>query len=54
MVNINKKCDNHFSLSSIRSPEIILGLPSTKAIDVWSLGCVAESVHWFLAVPWVQ
>uniref|UniRef100_A0A669DTX8 Protein kinase domain-containing protein n=1 Tax=Oreochromis niloticus TaxID=8128 RepID=A0A669DTX8_ORENI len=28
-----------------RSPEIILGLPFTEAIDIWSLGCIAVSLY---------
>ena len=29
----------------IRSPEIILGLPFTEAIDMWSLGCLAAALY---------
>uniref|UniRef100_A0A668AR81 Protein kinase domain-containing protein n=1 Tax=Myripristis murdjan TaxID=586833 RepID=A0A668AR81_9TELE len=32
-----------------RSPEVMLGLPYTEAIDVWSLGCVAAEL--FLGQP---
>ncbi|XP_029353079.1 homeodomain-interacting protein kinase 1-like [Echeneis naucrates] len=28
-----------------RSPEIILGLPFTEAIDMWSLGCIAAALY---------
>ncbi|KAL7383886.1 hypothetical protein ABVT39_020006 [Epinephelus coioides] len=28
-----------------RSPEVILGLPFTEAIDMWSLGCMAASLY---------
>ncbi|XP_071326689.1 homeodomain-interacting protein kinase 2-like [Trachinotus anak] len=28
-----------------RSPEVILGLPFTEAIDMWSLGCVAAELY---------
>ncbi|XP_058471765.1 uncharacterized protein LOC131445016 [Solea solea] len=28
-----------------RSPEIILGLPFTEAIDMWSLGCIAATMY---------
>ncbi|XP_051246011.1 homeodomain-interacting protein kinase 1-like [Dicentrarchus labrax] len=28
-----------------RSPEILLGLPFTEAIDMWSLGCVAVTLY---------
>ncbi|KZV74456.1 kinase-like protein [Peniophora sp. CONT] len=32
-----------------RSPEVLLGLPYTAAIDMWSLGCIA--VELFLGLP---
>lgn len=28
-----------------RSPEVLLGLPYTEAIDVWSLGCIMFELH---------
>jgi dual specificity tyrosine-phosphorylation-regulated kinase 1 len=28
-----------------RSPEVLLGLPYTVAIDVWSLGCILVEMH---------
>ena len=28
-----------------RSPEVMLGLPYTVAIDVWSLGCILVEMH---------
>jgi dual specificity tyrosine-phosphorylation-regulated kinase 1 len=28
-----------------RSPEVLLGLPYTHKIDMWSLGCVAAEMH---------
>lgn len=28
-----------------RSPEVILGLPYTQKIDIWSLGCVVMEMH---------
>lgn len=28
-----------------RSPEIILGIPYTTAIDMWSLGCILAELH---------
>jgi serine/threonine protein kinase len=28
-----------------RAPEIILGLPYTTAIDMWSLGCIVAELH---------
>ncbi|KAI8370586.1 uncharacterized protein BYT42DRAFT_548827 [Radiomyces spectabilis] len=32
-----------------RSPEVLLGLPYTSAIDMWSLGCIATEL--FLGLP---
>lgn len=32
-------------LSSFRSPEVILGLPFTEAIDMWSLGILAAALY---------
>lgn len=34
----------YFIFSSLRSPEVILGLPYTPAIDMWSLGCIAAEL----------
>ncbi len=28
-----------------RSPEVILGLPYTMGIDMWSLGCIAAELY---------
>uniref|UniRef100_A0A674PMU8 Protein kinase domain-containing protein n=1 Tax=Takifugu rubripes TaxID=31033 RepID=A0A674PMU8_TAKRU len=28
-----------------RSPEVLLGLPLTEAVDMWSLGCVVGELH---------
>lgn len=28
-----------------RSPEVMLGLPYTTAIDMWSLGCILVEMH---------
>ena len=28
-----------------RSPEVMLGLPYTVAIDMWSLGCILAEMH---------
>lgn len=41
------KCNKCFCgyVSSVRSPEIILGLPFTEAIDMWSLGCMAALLY---------
>lgn len=30
--------------SSVRSPEILLGLVFTEATDIWSLGCMAAGM----------
>ncbi|TWW54159.1 Homeodomain-interacting protein kinase 2 [Takifugu flavidus] len=30
---------------SYRSPEVLLGLPLTEAVDMWSLGCVVGELH---------
>ncbi|XP_059180221.1 homeodomain-interacting protein kinase 2-like [Centropristis striata] len=35
----------HIQTRPYRSPEIILGLPFTEAIDMWSLGCLAASLY---------
>jgi len=32
-----------------RSPEVLLGLPYSGAIDMWSLGCIAAEL--FLGLP---
>lgn len=32
-----------------RSPEVLVGLPYTSAIDMWSLGCIAAEL--FLGLP---
>lgn len=32
-----------------RSPEVLVGLPYTSAIDMWSLGCIATEL--FLGLP---
>jgi len=28
-----------------RAPEVMLGLPYTTAIDIWSLGCIIAELH---------
>jgi dual specificity tyrosine-phosphorylation-regulated kinase 2/3/4 len=28
-----------------RSPEIILGVPYSTSIDIWSLGCILSELH---------
>ncbi|KAE8284537.1 Homeodomain-interacting protein kinase 1 [Larimichthys crocea] len=35
----------HVQTRPYRSPEVILGLPFTEAIDMWSLGCLAASLY---------
>lgn len=42
--SLHGQCD-HYYLFSLRSPEIILGLPFTEAIDMWSLGCMAAELY---------
>lgn len=43
--NTTYKLKQHVALSSSsRSPEVILGNPSTTAIDMWSLGCIAAEL----------
>uniref|UniRef100_A0A3Q4HNW1 Protein kinase domain-containing protein n=1 Tax=Neolamprologus brichardi TaxID=32507 RepID=A0A3Q4HNW1_NEOBR len=39
------KVGSYIQTSPYRSPEIILGLPFTEAIDIWSLGCMAVSLY---------
>lgn len=42
-VEIN--CNNICLFSTCRSPDVILGLPITEAIDMWSLGCVLATMY---------
>ena len=35
-----------------RSPEVILGLPYTESIDMWSLGCIVGNYFRFTNVSW--
>uniref|UniRef100_A0A3B4FC21 Protein kinase domain-containing protein n=2 Tax=Pundamilia nyererei TaxID=303518 RepID=A0A3B4FC21_9CICH len=39
------KVGSYIQTRPYRSPEIILGLPFTEAIDIWSLGCMAVSLY---------
>lgn len=32
-----------------RSPEVLLGLPYTSAIDMWSFGCIVAEL--FIGIP---
>lgn len=41
MVNPNSTCLICFPQ---RAPEVILGIPYTTAIDMWSLGCVVAEL----------
>ena len=51
----NHLCDLHVSIATAvytyiqsrfyRAPEVILGLPYTTAIDMWSLGCIVAELH---------
>ncbi|XP_063291547.1 homeodomain-interacting protein kinase 2-like [Pelobates fuscus] len=43
------ECKSYLQTRYYRSPEIILGLPFTEAIDVWSLGCIMAEL--FLGRP---
>ncbi|XP_059195866.1 homeodomain-interacting protein kinase 3-like [Centropristis striata] len=38
------ECGTYMQPRSYRSPEVILGLPFTTAIDMWSLGCIAAEL----------
>ncbi|KAA8586107.1 hypothetical protein FQN60_007676 [Etheostoma spectabile] len=39
------KRGSYIQTRHFRSPEIILGLPFTEAIDMWSLGCIAAALY---------
>ncbi|XP_029363958.1 homeodomain-interacting protein kinase 1-like [Echeneis naucrates] len=41
----NAKVCSYIQSRPYRSPEIILGLPFTEAIDMWSLGCIAAALY---------
>ncbi|CAH2318798.1 Homeodomain-interacting kinase 2 [Pelobates cultripes] len=43
------ECKSYLQTRYYRSPEIILGLPFTEGIDVWSLGCIMAEL--FLGCP---
>lgn len=42
-------CNTYLQSRYYRAPEIILGLPFSEAIDMWSLGCVIAEL--FLGWP---
>lgn len=44
MISIFVQCIYIYSVLC-RSPEIILLLPFTQAIDMWSLGCLAVALY---------
>jgi dual specificity tyrosine-phosphorylation-regulated kinase 2/3/4 len=41
----NKRIYTYIQSRFYRAPEIILGIPYTNAIDMWSLGCVLAEMH---------
>jgi dual specificity tyrosine-phosphorylation-regulated kinase 1 len=41
----NKRMYSYIQSRFYRSPEVILGLPYTVAIDMWSLGCILAEMH---------
>jgi len=41
----NKRMYSYIQSRFYRSPEVILGLPYTVAIDIWSLGCILVEMH---------
>ena len=55
LIDVGSACfEEHTMYSYIqsrfyRSPEVILGLPYTRKIDVWSLGCICAEL--FLGIP---
>ena len=55
LIDFGSACfENHTLYSYIqsrhyRAPEVILGIPYTSAIDMWSLGCIAA--EFFLGIP---
>mmetsp|Transcript_18241 Transcript_18241/g.30647 ORF Transcript_18241/g.30647 Transcript_18241/m.30647 type:complete len:544 (+) Transcript_18241:275-1906(+) len=42
---LNKRTYSYIQSRFYRSPEVLLGLPYTQKIDVWSLGCVVVEMH---------
>jgi hypothetical protein len=41
----NKRTYAYIQSRFYRSPEVLMGLPYTTAIDVWSLGCILAEMH---------
>lgn len=41
----NKRMYSYIQSRFYRSPEVMLGLPYTCAIDMWSLGCILAEMH---------
>jgi dual specificity tyrosine-phosphorylation-regulated kinase 1 len=41
----NKRMYSYIQSRFYRSPEVILGLPYSVAIDMWSLGCILAEMH---------
>ena len=47
----NVVCNSYVQTRYCRSTEIILGLPFTEDIDMWSLGCGGRAVTWLVLCP---
>jgi len=41
----NKRCYQYIQSRFYRSPEVMLGLPYSTSIDMWSLGCILVEMH---------
>ena len=41
----NKRMYSYIQSRFYRSPEVMLGLPYSTAIDMWSLGCILAEMH---------
>jgi dual specificity tyrosine-phosphorylation-regulated kinase 1 len=41
----NKRMYSYIQSRFYRSPEVMLGLPYSVAIDIWSLGCILSEMH---------
>lgn len=42
---LTKRTYTYIQSRFYRSPEVLLGLPYTQKIDMWSLGCVVVELH---------